>query len=237
MYFQRLLYEYEKKMVEGKRNWKELPCKEKNSLKAVVFFGVLLLFSMVLLPCYSFIWWKLLAVISYIGITVSMFLCESHYRRYDENKMECYNSRLENVKKILLDTQYKYYTIECIDIIIEWCDKYSEEDDIWIRLFRPFVTFVTVIFVPVSIVIIQYCIDGNPNWKDVVLIAIGFVLITFEVFLLWYVFGGELKSKLNKKRIMAKNLAEDLRNLKLKEPKIPKNFEEKNKGKKCGTYH
>lgn len=226
MYYQRLLYEYEKKMHRQKRRWNELIRKEKYGLIAVIAFSVLLLVSITFLGFRASFWWKLLTMVSYIGMISSVVYCEIYYRRYDDQKMERYNGRLEAVKEILLNKQYRYYTVECIDKIIEWCDKYSGDDDIWICLLRPFGAFFTVVFIPVAIAVLEFWVNHTSNWKEVVLIAVAFILIAFLAFLLWYVFGAEVRDKLNKRRILAKKLAEDLRNLKLKEPKIPKSFDD-----------
>ena len=227
MYYRRLLYEYEKKISKMKISWKERTDEEKKGFIMVIVSGLFLFVLTICSVKNTSVWMGVLTLMSYIALIASIIYCEVYYRSYDEEKMERYNRRLEAVKEILLDSQYKYYTVYHIEKIIEWCDKYSQEEDTWVYLFRPFGTFTAVVFMPAVIVLLDHFVDKTENWSRMIGIGIIFVLIAFALFLFWYAFGNEIKNKLNRKRTLAKQFAEDLRNLSLKEPKIPESMNHK----------
>jgi len=223
MYYQRLLSVYEKKVLQNRRKLKNMENHEKIAL-ILVCLGVLAFFGCVVLwNVYNSTIYLFCAISCICIIMGSIFYSENNHRNFDEPKLEKYNEHLEKVKEILLDSQYKYYSLDCIGQIIEWCDKYAEEDDIWISNFRPFGVFFTIIFIPVSVVVLDAWISNPENGiEGMIKYSMAFVLVAFCIFLLWNALNGEMIEKINKKRKIARLFADDLRNLKLKEPGIKK---------------
>lgn len=222
MYYQRLLSEYKKKVIKNHQKFKDKEKYEKIVLvfELVGFFGFLLSFLLGYL--FSNIIYLIFSMIFLVIIIGSIICSEYFYRQFNEAKLKKYDERLEKVKSILKNCEYSYYYLDCIDNIIDWCDKYAEEDDIWIRIFKPFGVFFTIFFIPVLIVLLDTWINKFGNKiEEVIVCVIAFILVAFCMFLLWNAFGDTIKGKLNKKKYIAKQLAEDLRNLKLKEPRIP----------------
>ena len=221
MLYERLLREYKEKVRS--RKWKDMERRDKIKLSSILALGILFFVFICLYYRYAGTVFLSLAIGSFLGLLIGLIICERDERQFNMVKLQNYNERLETVKEILNDAQYRYYAVNQIDYIIEWCERYSSEEDSWIKYLRPFATFLAVVFMPVMFILLDKQMD-NLEITDMLLSAGIFLLIAFVVFFLWHsLYVVNIKPFLDTKRILARCLAEDLRNLKLKEPRMPEN--------------
>lgn len=143
------------------------------------------------------------------------------YRKDIKEKIKDFKVNHLNVLKIILKRQdYYYYSIQQIDTIIEWCDIKAQRESNVLTSIRPIGTFAAVVFIPVSMMILDKCLGEEVNVRFVGIMAI-YGMSFLLVFLLWLCYGPIIKDILNRRERMAEKLAHDLRNLKLFEPRIP----------------
>ncbi|WAJ22080.1 hypothetical protein [Lacrimispora xylanolytica] len=127
---------------------------------------------------------------------------------------------LEELKKILKRHDHYYYSTRQIDTIIEWCDTEAQRESNFLTSIRPISTFAAVVFIPVSMMILDKCLGNEVN-RQFISIVVIYGISYLLVFLLWLCYGPIIKDILNRRERMAEKLANDLRNLKLNEPRIP----------------
>lgn len=161
-----------------------------------------------------------------ISICFLMWLDNKLYHKGMIEKIcEFRKNDLEEIKKILKRQDYNYYSLKQIDIIIEWCDMRAQRESGILTSIRPFSAYATVVFIPVSIMVLDKSLGNEINIRFISIIVI-YILTCLFIFLIWIYLGPILKDIINRRGWVAERLADDLRNLKVSEPNIPEEIKQ-----------
>jgi hypothetical protein len=220
MFMEELLNVYDKNIFNKKHFFLHL----KKGEKIIMISMFLCLISYIILICIYRD--NIKGVLVSLGVVLILvcFLTWLNNKLYHKDMKEKIKNfklyHLEELKKILKRHDYYYYSTRQIDTIIEWCDMKSQRESNFLTSIRPISTFAAVVFIPVSMMILDKCLGNEVNRQFVSFVVI-YGMSYLLVFLLWFCYGPLIKDILNRRERMAEKLANDLRNLKLNEPRIP----------------
>lgn len=220
MLMNELLKEYEKRIYKNKRHLSELNNNEK-------MLGGLFLLCLICYSVLTFIFWKnnkaLLIIVSITVLIMCLLMCLGNRidNKNAEEKIKGFRiNHIEELKKILKRQDHYYYSIRQIDVIIDWCDRKAEEENNVLDFFRPLTTFVAIILIPVSILVLDKS-SGSEYSNSFVSSVVIYVFFCMLIATICAGIGPHVRDFLNRKKQVVKKLADDLRNLKLSEPYIP----------------
>lgn len=220
MLMEELLNTYDKNIFNKKHFFRHLKKGEK-----IIIISMLLCFIAYFILLYIF-QDNIKLILFSLGATIILvsFLTYLNNKLYSVDIKERINNykryHLEELKKILKNHDNYYYSIRQINTIIEWCDMKAQRESNFLTSIRPISTFAAVVFIPVSLIILDKCLGNQVN-RQFISIVVIYGMSYLLVFLLWLCYGSVIKDIINRRERLAEKLAHDLRNLKLNEPKIP----------------
>jgi uncharacterized lipoprotein YehR (DUF1307 family) len=225
MLIEELLSVYDDRIFKKRRLFSQLKKGEKVIMLLMLLCGLVFIVLMIKFQ-YNIKAFITSEVGTIVSICFLMWLDNKLYRKDMIEKIRKFKiNNLEELKKILKRHDCNYYSLRQIDIIIEWCDMKAQRESGILTSIRPFSAFATVVFIPVSIMVLDKCLGNEINSHFISVIA-AYSLSCLFVFLIWLCYGPIIKDILNRRERVAERLADDLRNLKLNEPNIPEELKQ-----------
>lgn len=208
--FEEILDEYQREVV--KKTPKRILSPTEKKLNGMLIIITILFYAMIIYwqwrgNAHGVFW----AVVIYISIIILIIaLSQCLYMKARDKWKSIYKERLSRLRTMLIDSEI--YTIEKMDMLIAWCDTYSQQDNEWVKEFRHLRSVIAVSIIPTAIWAFEELYSETEGLKmNLMILRIQLSLL---IGMIIYIVVPTIKGVLNRKHSLAGKLKDDLIQLK-----------------------